>query len=395
MPTLPTRSFQTIVANAVAGIQGRASALIDFGDGSPLRAIVEGFAGVFLWFQGIALQILTASRLSTSQGNDVDTFTADFMPPVAGTNSPRLGAQAASGLLQFGRYTAAASAPFIPVGATAQTQDGTQTFVVTADPAIVTFSAALNGYTMAAGLASITVPASAQATGPGGNAQAGSISVITYPLTGIDTVTNLAAFTGGETQETDAQLKARFAAYILGLSRGDVYGLTAAIEGAEVGAQWTFVENYSYAGAWQPGFFFVVADDGSGAPSPAFIQAITNAVWSVRPLGIQCAIFPPKIKFVSVQMTISTAQGYDHNTVVGLVANAVANGINGLGLGVDLDFNRLSSWAYSVQGVTKVTAVLLNGLSGDAADVSASLATQDSMSFMPIYAIKTNTVAIA
>lgn len=395
MATLPTRSFSTIVTTTVAGIQGRAFALIDFGTGSPLRAIVEGFAGVFLWFQGIALQILSASRLSTSQGGDVDSFTADFMPVVAGTNSPRLGAQAASGLLTFSRYTAGSSTCFIPAGATVQTQDGSQSYAVIADTALVTYSATLNGYTLAAGLPSITVPAAAVTPGAAGNAQAGAVSVITYPLTGLDAVTNLAAFSGGADQESDASLKARFAAYILGLSRGDVYGLTAAVEGADVNLQWQLVESYSYAGVWHPGFFFVVADDGSGAPPPAFMTAITNAVWSVRPLAMQCAVFPPRIVFVDVVMQVATAAGYDHNTVVGLVSNAVANGINGLGLGVDLDFNRLSTWAYSVAGVTKVSSVLLNGLSGDAADVSASLVTQDTFTKMPIYTIKTSTVAVS
>jgi hypothetical protein len=395
MPTLPTRSFTTIVANTVAGIQGRAAALIDFAEGSPLRAIVEGFAGVFLWFQALALQILAAARLSTSSGNDVDTFTADFMPVVPGTTSPRLGSQAANGLLVFSRFTAGPSSCFIPVGAEAQTSDRTQSFLVTADPSLATFSPELNGYTLVPGLASITVPAAAQISGSSGNVQAGAVSVVRSPLTGIDSVSNPAAFVAGADQESDSALKARFAAYILGLSRGDIYGLTAAIQGAEVNLQWCIVENYYFSGAFHPGFFFVVVDDGSGAPPPEFMDAIRTAVYSVRPLGIEAAIFPPQIKLVTVQMQVTTAQGYDHNTVVGLVANAVADGINSLGLGMRLDFNRLSVWAYSVQGVTGVSAVTLNGAAGDSASVSASQPTQDGYAQMPIFTIKCQTVEVS
>ncbi len=51
MPTLPTQSFATIVQNTAAGIQGRSSKLLNFAIGSTLRAIAEGFAGLFLWFQ--------------------------------------------------------------------------------------------------------------------------------------------------------------------------------------------------------------------------------------------------------------------------------------------------------------------------------------------------------
>ena len=61
MANLPTQSFQTIVTNAIAGIQGRASKLINFAIGSTLRAIAEGFAGVFLWFQAMVLLVLQAS----------------------------------------------------------------------------------------------------------------------------------------------------------------------------------------------------------------------------------------------------------------------------------------------------------------------------------------------
>src|ERR1035438_8890085 len=121
MATLPTRSFSQIVTNTISGIQGRAEKLINFQEGSTLRAIVEGFAGLFLWLQAMVLQLLTATRLSTSVGVDVDTFTADFMPVVGvsnGISSPRLGAQASSGQVKFARFTAAPSTCFVPTGTT-------------------------------------------------------------------------------------------------------------------------------------------------------------------------------------------------------------------------------------------------------------------------------------
>src|SRR5258707_15404924 len=104
MASLPTQSFSTIVTNTIAGIQGRASKLINLSTGSTLRAIVEGFAGLYLWMQAQVLRVWQATRLSTSSGTDVDTFTADFMPVIPGSQSatlpngsPRLGAQFATG----------------------------------------------------------------------------------------------------------------------------------------------------------------------------------------------------------------------------------------------------------------------------------------------------------
>jgi uncharacterized phage protein gp47/JayE len=402
MPALPTQSFATIVQNTAAGIQGRASALVNFAIGSTLRAIAEGFGGLFLWFQALVLQLLTAIRLSTASGNDVDTFTADFMPVLPGSQSaslpggsPRLGAQAASGQVTFTRFTAGPSSPFVPVGTTMQTADGTQNFTVTADATYPTFNVAANGYIMPAGITTLIVPAEAVTPGSGGNVVAGAISVMTSSLTGIDQVTNVAAFENGANQESDSALKARFAAYILGLSRGDNYGLTASIEGTAITVQWTLTESYNLDGSWHPGFFFIIADDGSGAPSPTFLTAVSNAAQAVRPLGMQFSVFAPTVVNATVSMTIAVASGYVLNTVTSQVAATIANNINALGLGNPLEFGMLYSWAYSVAGVTNVTAVLLNGLSGDSASLTTTKLTQDGVQTINYKTIKAGSVVVS
>ena len=388
MPTLPTQSFNTIVQNISAGVQGRANALVNFTIGSTLRAIAEGFAGLYLWFQALVLQLLTSTRLSTSSGNDVDTFTADFMPVVAGTTSPRLGAQASSGQVTFSRYSAGPSTCFIPVGSTVQTSDLSQTFAVVANTSYTTYSASLNGYTLPADVASIIVPVTNTVPGAAGNINVGTISVINSTVVGIDTVTNNAAFTNGANQESDSALKTRFAAYIMGLSRGDIYGLTASILGTEVTVQWTLTEGYNYSGQYAPGTFFVVADDGSGAPSSSFLSAIAAAVQAVRPLGISANVFAPKVIEATVSMQITTAAGYDHPTVVAQVAALIADNINGLGLGNPLPWSILASWAYTIPGVTAVSSVLLNGQSGDVASLSATTTTGDGKFNMGLSTIK-------
>jgi uncharacterized phage protein gp47/JayE len=398
MATLPTASFATMVSNIVAGIQGRASKLINFAIGSTLRAIAEGFAGLFLFFQALVLQLLTATRLSTSSGVDVDTFTADFMTPIGvsnGVSSPRLGAQAASGQVTFGRFTAAPSSCFIPVGATVQTADGSQNYAVTADATNTAYSAVLGGYTLPAAVATVSVPVAAVVPGAAGNVTIGAITTMTSPVTGIDYVVNSAAFTNGADQESDTSLKARFAAYILGLARGDIYGLTASIEGTAVTVEWTLTENYNFDGSVRYGYFFVVADDGSGSPSTAFLNSVSAAVQAVRPLGIQAAVFGPTIVIANVTMQVATAAGYDHNTVVAQVIAKVTAGINGLGLGNPLPYSLLSSWAYSVPGVTSVTGILLNGSSGDGASLVATRNTLDGFNKIADRTIRAGTIIVS
>jgi hypothetical protein len=364
MATLPTRSFNQIVTNVSTGIQGRSSRLIDFGKGSPLRAIAEGFAGLFLWFQALVLLLLQASRLSTASGEDVDTFTGDFQVY-------RLQAQSASGIALLSRTTSGNTTVFIPVGALFQTQGGDQKYKVTANATFTGWSADLNGYTLAANTRSIQVPIQAVAAGADGNVIAGAINQFASPLTGLDTVTNPAGLLNGFDSEPDQRLKDRFASFILGLSRGDYFGTEYAILSTGITVQWQLVEDFDYAGNWRPGYYYVVADDGSGVPSTDFMTAITLATNSVRPLGVQAGCFPPVVTYAVVSMIVTTASGYDHNTVCGLVAQTIEDNINKLGLGNGLDFAILSSWAYTVAGVTRVSSVILNGLSGDAASIAS------------------------
>lgn len=402
MATLPTKSFNQIVADTVSGVQGRAEKLLNFSQGSTLRAIVEGFAGLFLWFQALVLQVLLSSRLSTSSGTDVDTFTVDFMPAVPGSKSaalpngsPRLGAQSATGQVTYSRLTAAPSQCLISVGATVQTFDRQSSFVVISDPTYATFDPTLNGYVLASSVASIIVPVSCVVAGVIGNVQAGAISLMTSPVTGIDNVTNVAAFINGVDQESDNGLKTRFAAYILGLSRGDYYGLNASIEGSGVNVQWTLTEDYNYDGSWHPGYFFVIADDGSGNPPASLLATVRTAAEAVRPLSIQCAVFAPIILFAAVSMQITTGVGYDHNTVVAQVEALIGTNIKSLGLGNPLPFSILSAWAYSVPGVTQVSGVLLNGASGDAASMLATKLTQDGTFKIKFATIKPGTITVS
>jgi uncharacterized phage protein gp47/JayE len=363
LATLPTKSFTALVQTIAAGVQGRAAALIDFSIGSTLRAIAESFSAVCLWLQAMVLQVLAASRLSTSTGSDVDSFIADF------GIITRIGGISATGLVAFARFTAGPSAPFIPVGSQVTTGDRSVYFQVYADPTNANYSAVLNGYTLPSSVASINVPVSALTPGAVGNVQAGQINTISSTLTGIDTVNNVAAFANGSDSERDDSFKARFQLAILGLSAGDLYGTQAAIGAVSTAVQYTITEFYNYDGSYRPAFYYIVADDGSGAPSAPFLTAVASAADSVRPLGNSLAVFGPILTTAAVSMTLTTATGYTHATVVAQVAAAIANAINRLGLGIGLPYTYLSAVAYGVPGVTNVASVLLNA---GTADIAAS-----------------------
>lgn len=372
MATLSTKKFSTIVADFVAAVQGAAKTLVDFTEGSVLLAVAEAVAGNALWLQGLWFQTLQATRLSTSTGSDVDTWLADFMPNAPGSTTPRIGARAAVGVLTFGRTTAAGSA-IIPVGTQAMTSDGSQVFVVIADPLNSSYSATVSGYRVAAGVTFIDIPVNALVPGSGGNVVPGSVTLLRSSIPGIDSVTNLAPLYAGMDQETDEQLKSRFPLFIASLARGTAPAIAYGITTVQQGLQYSIIENYQHDQQFDAGYLTIIIDDGSGAPPASLVTAVTESVNIYRAAGVRFGVFPPVVVGVTVSMAIETSVGYDHNAIVSSVATAIAAYVNGLGLGKTLRWSKLEQIAYEVSpAITNVASLLVNGTQADVIAASYS-----------------------
>lgn len=358
MANITTQDFTTLVRNQVTAIQGASRALVDLTVGSILRAVVEANAAVSLWLQGLILQLLAITRAATSSGADLDSWVGDF-------GLSRLAAVTASGQVTFSRFTPSQQA-VVPIGTTIQTGDGTQQFVVTLDTTNTAYSATLGGYVLAAAVASINVPVAASVAGSGGNVSTGQLNTLTQAVPGVDTVSNVAAFTNGVDAESDAALRIRFIAFVASLSKATKGAIGYAITSLKQGVTYTLVENQQYNGTTDYGYFYVVVDDGTGSPGSTFLSNVANAIDAVRGVSIRFGVFAPVVVTANVGMTITTAAGYDHAAVVGLVGTALRSYINALLLGQTLTYSRLAQVAYDASpGVTNVTAVLLNGATAD------------------------------
>ena len=306
------------------------------------------------------MQLLTVTRASTSVGSDLDSWMADF-------SFTRLPAVAATGQVTFSCFTATTQNIVIPIGATIQSADGTQIFAVVVDTTNSAYNASLNGYILGANTTSVNVTAQAALAGTGGNVQIGSISVITTPIAGVDTVTNAAAFTNGIDAETDAAFLARFALYLASLSKGTGPAIANAIAGVQQGLTYTITANQDYSGATDNGFFYAVVDDGTGAPPSPLLSAVYAAIDAVRGLTIRFAVFAPVVETANVSMIIASAAGFVHENVVAAVGTAITNFINGLPLGVSLPYTQLAALAYGVPGVQNASSILLNSGTADLA----------------------------
>ena len=351
--------FSELVTNIATAMQASATVALNFTPGSVLRAISEATAGVILWLQAIVLQLLTLTRAATSAGTDLDSWVADY-------GLTRLPAVTATGQVTFSRFTPTLQA-VIPVGAAVQTADGSQRFTVALDAGNVAYSSGLGGYVLAPNVTSLAVPVQAAVAGAGGNVLAGSISLLSTAIPGVDTVSNASAFTNGVDAESDAALRSRFVLYLSSLSKATKAAVGYAITNVRQGLTYTITENYDYSGTYKPGSFFVVVDDGTGYPSGDLLAAVGAAVESVRGLGITYAVFAPVVINANVGLTVTSASGYNHAAVVGAVGTAITNFINALPLGASLPYTQLASVAYAVPGVANASSILLNGGTADLA----------------------------
>jgi uncharacterized phage protein gp47/JayE len=353
MANLNTQSFTSIVSNFATSVQGAAAQLVDFTIGSILRALAEAMAGVALWIQGLILQLLATTRLSTSTGNDVDTFVADF-------GLEREAAVDAIGQVTFARFTPTSSAT-IPLSATVQTTDGTQSYTVIADPTQAFWNAAANAYVLPAGIASGLVTVQAVNAGSQGNVSAATITVLGTAISGVDTVNNAAPFVSGVDAESDEALKARFVLFIQGLREGTKSAVAAAIAGLQQGIQYTLVENQTLAGVTQLGFFYVVISPFTTALQSAVFAAID----AIRPLSVTFAVFGASDLTANVAVTVTVQPGFTHPAVAAAVQTAVQAFIASIEIGETLIWSQLYAVIYGVEGVQEATALTLNGLTVD------------------------------
>jgi len=355
---LQLQTFAQLVSNAAASVQGAARQLIDLTVGSTLRALLEANASMALWLQWLMLQVLNMTRAATSTGPDLDSWMADF-------GVSRLPAVPAIGVVTFSRFTPGLAA-LVPVGTTVRTSDGSQSFSVTADPTNAAYSAAQNGYVLAAGVASVSMPVSAAVAGASGNVQPSTVTLITAALSGVDTVDNGAPFQGGLDAESDVALRARFGNFLVSRSRATDIAVGYAIASIQQGLQYVIQENIASNGAVQMGNFLVTVDDGSGYPSATLLATVATAVESMRPVGSTYGVQAPTVVPVAVAMSVATAASAVHASVVAAVSSAVTLYINTLPIGATLAWSRLAQVAYDASAsVTNVSAVLLNGGTDD------------------------------
>lgn len=282
---LPIQSFSQSVNTQVAAMQAAAGVPLDFSIGSILRALIESNAANSLWLESTAQKLLEVTRLTTSTGNDVDTFVEQF-------GLSRNPAVPAEGFVTFSRYTANLQATINVSSLVSSVANGV-TYSVGIDETNPYYNGLLNAYILPAGINSTSVPVIATTSGAVGNILANQITTIQSVIFNIDSVNNPNTFANGVDAESDAALKIRFVLYLNSLSKATKLALIAAILSVPNVERYTLVENKTTTNQELLGFFYSVIDDGTGHASSTLLQNVAAQLDATRGFTIAFSVYPP------------------------------------------------------------------------------------------------------
>ena len=362
--TIQSKTIAGLVSDEVATWSAATSTTPVFESGDPLLAFFQAVAVQLDFLQAQVQSVLFLARAQTSTGADLDSWMAQF-------NFTRLGPTFATGPEMFIRLVPSNSQIVVPVGAIVQTPGGGVQYEVVADPDEPTWSNDAQGYILAPGQLSLTATVEALTGGTAANVQANTLVQFGSSIPSIDQVTNPAPITNGVDAESDEAFRARFILYLATLAKATKSALMAAALSVQQGLLISLLENQRPDGSTLLGSFTCIADDGSGDPPAALLDAIFNQLDATRAFSVEPFVTQP----IPLQVTITLAVrlesplpiGVTSATVYVAIQNAIAAMVNKLAPGVTLTGSSVVQTALSVADVASVStaSITLNGSTND------------------------------
>ena len=339
------KAFDKILEDMTAWVVSHSPNITDFTPGSIIRSYCESVAmGIEEFYVSVYLGF-------TRTLNDIPSIVFDFQR--------KAGTHAAVNVV-FSRLVAGGSVATIPAGTVITTLSGLR---FTTD-AVVTIAI---GNTSSA-----SVGATAEEVGSDYNVGSASITVLTGSISGVDSVTNALAATGGVNSESDMAYKNRFQAYIEGLGRSNVSGLRVGALSVEGITSVSVVELFPPVAGVNVDLYI---DDGtSTGVSTAQIADVQDVIDGdgtsenpgYRAAGINVVVKKPTVVSQNVTATVYVLTGADTAQIRVDIINSLTNYMNTLGVGATIIYNELIAAFLGVYGVTDVA------LSAPSANVSVT-----------------------
>jgi|Deesub1362B_J571_1020462.scaffolds.fasta_scaffold00525_9 uncharacterized phage protein gp47/JayE len=356
------KTYNEIIADMEARAKNEYGLDIDLSDSSPLSKFLRDIAQELASFWQIMEDVYYSGYLDTATGVNLDRV-------VALIGLTRKQATKATGTVTFSRSTPASSDILIPAGTRVSTAGDNPVYFKTTDPV-----------TLTAGSTSVDAPIEAVEAGAAGNVAANTITVIVDPVSGIESVNNASATSGGQDTESDAAFRTRVKQSLsisgnatLDAIRAEVLKVNG-VTACSIEENDTTQDNTGTGGLPPKSFRVTVlgGDDNDIAQAifdskPAGIQAYGSVSGiAVADDGAQYTINferPEQVTiYVDVQVTKDSTYPADGDTqvqtaVIDYIGGVDANGDThiGLGIGEDVIYAKVVAAVMSIQGVVDAT----------------------------------------
>jgi uncharacterized phage protein gp47/JayE len=205
-----------------------------------------------------------------------------------------------------------------------------------------------------------TVDIAVTAVNPGSDANLpiNAIDRMVTVVSGITSVANAAATTGGTDTETDEELRARLLAAIAalqGAGTADDY-VTWALEVEGVGAA-TCEPLWSGAGTVR-----VMILDTDLQPASAGLQTtVSDYIETLRPIGASVTVSTPTLDTHAISATLTMETGFTVAGVQSAVEASIQAYYDTLGVGDDVIYSEVSAAIVTTLGVADLSSLLVNG----------------------------------
>lgn len=332
MAAIAVKKYKDLLDDMISWVVANQSKLTDFNEGSMVRTILESIAL-------LAEQIYIKTRVGFEDGLiDVPFYAFNFEK-----DAP----QKAAGEVIFSR-TGTSGTVDIPIGTLIATADGLQ--FRTTEAAEITDG---NNDSSATDI-------QAMRAGSLYNVAASTIVIIVSPLSGVDSVDNASATSGGLDEESDSAFLDRFQQFIEGLGQANVAGLIAGAKGIDGVRSASVVEHFPPSSSYNASVYI---DDGAGNAPQALLDSVedvligdgTGTVPGYKAAGINIQVLAPTKVTVTVTVEVDDDGTVSREALEYQIENAITGYINNLLIGEDCVRNKIIEAIIAVTGVADLT----------------------------------------
>ena len=312
------KPFTVILADYEARARATLGDDIDLQPHTPFYQMLESVAyeNALIW--DILEDIYYSGYIDFATGDSLDHL-------VALLGVLRKPATRAEGTILFSR-SAAGSTVTIPTGTRVATQDLALVYQTTQTVDLIGLS--------------VSVPVIAVDTGAAGNVAPATITRLVDPISGVTSVTNTDATSGGADTETDSELRYRTISYSP-FAKGTRYSIVAALTALEGVQDVALDENFTDC------TITLTVSGGDAAEIAATLE-------DTRPAGILATWQRPTPVSVAVTATVSRIPSVDAPTVQDRVEAAVTAYLDSLPIGDDVIYSDLVRTVIGVDGINDI-----------------------------------------